>query len=79
MVNSSVGPNCCTCNCQSTLQAILQELKTMRKLMQLQAGTVTSPTCAYLWQAWGLRMAQLVAGVLDEMVFGGPFQTQTVL
>ncbi|XP_064277861.1 BEN domain-containing protein 7 isoform X3 [Passer domesticus] len=37
MVNSSVGPNCCTCNCQSTLQAILQELKTMRKLMQLQA------------------------------------------
>ncbi|RMC10455.1 hypothetical protein DUI87_13260 [Hirundo rustica rustica] len=37
MVNSSVGPNCCTCNCQSTLQAILQELKTMRKLMQIQA------------------------------------------
>ncbi|XP_064512546.1 BEN domain-containing protein 7 isoform X2 [Pseudopipra pipra] len=36
MVNSSVGPNCCTCNCQSTLQAILQELKTMRKLMQIQ-------------------------------------------
>ncbi|XP_051007288.1 BEN domain-containing protein 7 isoform X1 [Acomys russatus] len=36
-VNSSVGPNCCTCNCQSTLQAILQELKTMRKLMQFQA------------------------------------------
>ncbi|XP_010169174.2 BEN domain-containing protein 7, partial [Antrostomus carolinensis] len=38
MVNSSVGPNCCTCNCQSTLQAILQELKTMRKLMQIQAA-----------------------------------------
>ncbi|XP_010193269.1 PREDICTED: BEN domain-containing protein 7, partial [Mesitornis unicolor] len=37
MVNSSTGPNCCTCNCQSTLQAILQELKTMRKLMQIQA------------------------------------------
>ncbi|XP_053941156.1 BEN domain-containing protein 7 isoform X3 [Cuculus canorus] len=37
MVNSSVGPNCCTCNCQSTLQAILQELRTMRKLMQSQA------------------------------------------
>ncbi|KAM6145549.1 LOW QUALITY PROTEIN: BEN domain-containing protein 7 [Phoenicopterus ruber ruber] len=36
MVNSSVGPNCCTCNCQS-MQAILQELKTMRKLMQIQA------------------------------------------
>uniref|UniRef100_A0A8C2VME5 BEN domain-containing protein n=1 Tax=Chinchilla lanigera TaxID=34839 RepID=A0A8C2VME5_CHILA len=37
VANSSVGSNCCTCNCQSTLQAILQELKTMRKLMQLQA------------------------------------------
>lgn len=37
MANSSVGSNCCTCNCQSTLQAILQELKTMRKLMQIQA------------------------------------------
>ncbi|XP_049670083.1 BEN domain-containing protein 7 isoform X2 [Accipiter gentilis] len=37
MMNSSIGPNCCTCNCQSTLQAILQELKTMRKLMQIQA------------------------------------------
>ncbi|XP_074180872.1 BEN domain-containing protein 7 isoform X11 [Rhinolophus sinicus] len=36
-VNSPVGSNCCTCNCQSTLQAILQELKTMRKLMQIQA------------------------------------------
>ncbi|XP_031214617.1 BEN domain-containing protein 7 isoform X6 [Mastomys coucha] len=36
-VNSIVGSNCCTCNCQSTLQAILQELKTMRKLMQFQA------------------------------------------
>nr|KAF6386112.1 BEN domain containing 7 [Myotis myotis] len=37
VVNSSFGSNCCTCNCQSTLQAILQELKTMRKLMQVQA------------------------------------------
>ncbi|XP_062956177.1 BEN domain-containing protein 7 isoform X2 [Cynocephalus volans] len=37
VANSSVGSNCCTCNCQSTLQAILQELKTMRKLMQIQA------------------------------------------
>ncbi|XP_057587595.1 BEN domain-containing protein 7 isoform X2 [Hippopotamus amphibius kiboko] len=36
-VSSSAGSNCCTCNCQSTLQAILQELKTMRKLMQIQA------------------------------------------
>ncbi|XP_036921829.1 BEN domain-containing protein 7 isoform X3 [Sturnira hondurensis] len=37
VLNASAGSNCCTCNCQSTLQAILQELKTMRKLMQIQA------------------------------------------
>ncbi|KAM7157253.1 BEN domain-containing protein 7 isoform 5-T5 [Molossus nigricans] len=37
VANSLVGSNCCTCNCQSTLQAILQELKTMRKLMQIQS------------------------------------------
>lgn len=43
VVNSSAGSNCCTCNCQSTLQAILQELKTMRKLMQIQAGTKIRP------------------------------------
>lgn len=36
--NPSVSSNCCTCNCQSTLQAILQELRTMRKLMQIQAA-----------------------------------------
>lgn len=36
--NLSVGSNCCTCNCQSTLQAILQELRTMRKLIQIQAA-----------------------------------------
>ncbi|KAF7246581.1 BEN domain-containing protein 7 [Varanus komodoensis] len=35
--NSSSGSNCCTCNCQPALQAILQELKTMRKIMQIQA------------------------------------------
>ncbi|XP_045141574.1 BEN domain-containing protein 7 isoform X2 [Echinops telfairi] len=37
VVTSSSGSNCCTCSCQTTLQAILQELKTMRKFMQLQA------------------------------------------
>ncbi|XP_036375657.1 BEN domain-containing protein 7 isoform X6 [Megalops cyprinoides] len=30
--------SCCMCNCKSTLQAILQELRTMRKLMQTQKG-----------------------------------------
>lgn len=48
-VNSSAGSNCCTCNCQSTLQAILQELKTMRKLMQFQAGTkkISPPNASF--------------------------------
>ncbi|XP_064807828.1 BEN domain-containing protein 7 isoform X4 [Oncorhynchus masou masou] len=30
---------CCMCNCKSTLQAILQELRTMRRLMQTQKGS----------------------------------------
>uniref|UniRef100_A0A3Q3L746 Si:ch211-220f12.4 n=1 Tax=Mastacembelus armatus TaxID=205130 RepID=A0A3Q3L746_9TELE len=29
---------CCMCNCKGTLQAILQELRAMRKLMQTQKG-----------------------------------------
>ncbi|XP_034983019.1 BEN domain-containing protein 7 isoform X2 [Zootoca vivipara] len=37
VANTSSGSNCCTCNCQPALQAILQELKTMRKIMQIQA------------------------------------------
>ncbi|KAG8440005.1 hypothetical protein GDO86_005974 [Hymenochirus boettgeri] len=36
---STIEPKCCTCNCQPTLQAILQELKAMRKFMQVQAVT----------------------------------------
>ncbi|XP_051512133.1 BEN domain-containing protein 7-like isoform X1 [Myxocyprinus asiaticus] len=31
--------SCCMCNCKSTLQAILLELRTMRKLIQTQRGT----------------------------------------
>ncbi|TRY62425.1 hypothetical protein DNTS_031831 [Danionella cerebrum] len=31
--------SCCMCNCKSTLQAILLELRTMRKLLQTQRGT----------------------------------------
>ncbi|KAI1905493.1 hypothetical protein AGOR_G00016770 [Albula goreensis] len=34
----AMEPSCCMCNCKSTLQAILQELRTMRKLMQTQKG-----------------------------------------
>ncbi|KAK2894518.1 hypothetical protein QQF64_012618 [Cirrhinus molitorella] len=32
-------PSCCMCNCKSTLQAILLELRTMRKLIQTQKGS----------------------------------------
>uniref|UniRef100_A0A3B5AWQ3 Si:ch211-220f12.4 n=1 Tax=Stegastes partitus TaxID=144197 RepID=A0A3B5AWQ3_9TELE len=31
-------PPCCMCNCKGTLQAILQELRAMRRLMQTQKG-----------------------------------------
>ncbi|XP_032077355.1 BEN domain-containing protein 7 isoform X2 [Thamnophis elegans] len=41
--SSSSGANCCTCNCQPALQAILQELKTMRKIMQIQAAAQSRP------------------------------------
>ncbi|XP_070611114.1 BEN domain-containing protein 7 isoform X2 [Erythrolamprus reginae] len=41
--SSSPGSNCCTCNCQPALQAILQELKTMRKIMQIQAAAQNRP------------------------------------
>ncbi|XP_066446007.1 BEN domain-containing protein 7 isoform X2 [Eleutherodactylus coqui] len=41
MVNSVPESKCCTCNCQPTLQAILQELKAMRKFMQVQAVAQT--------------------------------------
>ncbi|KAM9312944.1 BEN domain-containing protein 7 [Gastrophryne carolinensis] len=37
LVDAVSEPRCCTCNCQPTLQAILQELKAMRKFMQIQA------------------------------------------
>ncbi|KAL4659511.1 BEN domain-containing protein 7-like isoform X6 [Arapaima gigas] len=32
-------PGCCMCTCKSTLQAILQELRTVKKLMQTQKGS----------------------------------------
>nr|XP_015208614.1 PREDICTED: BEN domain-containing protein 7 isoform X2 [Lepisosteus oculatus] len=35
---NTTGPGCCMCNCKTTLQAILQELRAMRKLMQTQKG-----------------------------------------
>ncbi|XP_051889706.1 BEN domain-containing protein 7 isoform X2 [Pristis pectinata] len=38
MPYSALGSNCCMCNCQPTLLAILQELRALRELMQAQAG-----------------------------------------
>ncbi len=34
-------PSCCMCNCKNTLQAILLELRTMRKLIQTPRGKST--------------------------------------
>ncbi|CAB1323107.1 unnamed protein product [Coregonus sp. 'balchen'] len=36
---AAVQAPCCMCNCKSTLQAILQEIRTMRRLMQTQKGS----------------------------------------
>uniref|UniRef100_UPI00398EFC89 BEN domain-containing protein 7 isoform X2 n=1 Tax=Pristiophorus japonicus TaxID=55135 RepID=UPI00398EFC89 len=38
MPYSTLGSTCCVCSCQPTLLAILQELRTMRELMQAQAA-----------------------------------------
>ncbi|XP_041113822.1 BEN domain-containing protein 7-like isoform X2 [Polyodon spathula] len=45
IINNPAGPNCCLYNCKTTMQAILQELKAMRKLMQTQKGAL-SKQCA---------------------------------
>uniref|UniRef100_A0A3P8S3Y2 BEN domain containing 7 n=1 Tax=Amphiprion percula TaxID=161767 RepID=A0A3P8S3Y2_AMPPE len=37
-VNEANEAPCCMCNCKGTLQAILQELRAMRRLMQTQKG-----------------------------------------
>ncbi|KAM3609389.1 uncharacterized protein V6R79_013958 [Siganus canaliculatus] len=33
------GPSCCMCNCKGTLQAILHEMRAMRRLMQTQRAS----------------------------------------
>uniref|UniRef100_A0A672GEI5 Si:ch211-220f12.4 n=1 Tax=Salarias fasciatus TaxID=181472 RepID=A0A672GEI5_SALFA len=38
LLTSTTEVPCCMCNCKGTLQAILQELRTMRRLMQTQKG-----------------------------------------
>ncbi|XP_078092097.1 BEN domain-containing protein 7 isoform X2 [Mustelus asterias] len=47
MPYSTLASNCCMCSCQPTLLAILQELRTLRELMQGQAapqGTMQTPS-----------------------------------
>lgn len=34
---------CCMCNCKGTLQAILREMRAMRRLMQIKKGPTTIP------------------------------------
>ncbi|XP_078275569.1 BEN domain-containing protein 7 [Rhinoraja longicauda] len=38
MLYSELETNCCMCDCQPTLLAILQELRALREMMQAQAG-----------------------------------------
>ncbi|XP_031420366.1 BEN domain-containing protein 7 isoform X2 [Clupea harengus] len=38
-VVTTTKSSCCMCNCKTTLQAILLELRSMRKMMQTQKGT----------------------------------------
>lgn len=42
---------CCMCNCKGTLQAILQELRAMRRLMHTQKGKWMSMNIHILWQS----------------------------
>lgn len=41
---------CCMCNCKGTLQAILQELRAMRRLMQTQKGQWMNKSTHTLWE-----------------------------
>lgn len=43
-------PHCCMCNCKGTLQAILREMRAMRRLMQTQKGQWTNANTLTLWE-----------------------------
>uniref|UniRef100_A0A3B4AVL6 Uncharacterized protein n=1 Tax=Periophthalmus magnuspinnatus TaxID=409849 RepID=A0A3B4AVL6_9GOBI len=47
---------CCMCNCKDTLQAILQELQVMRKMMQAEKGKFTK--CTSLIQRQSIQANQ---------------------
>lgn len=43
-------PPCCMCNCKGTLQAILREMRAMRRLMQTQKGQWINTNILMLWE-----------------------------
>ncbi|XP_058244465.1 BEN domain-containing protein 7 isoform X1 [Hemibagrus wyckioides] len=77
--------SCCMCNCKSTLQAILLELRTMRKLMQTQRGpsdkqrpvSSTSPT--YRKRSRKRRAGQRIIALTPPTKTPTPIQTPMVV
>lgn len=43
---------CCMCNCKGTLQAILREMRTMRRLMQITKGQTLIPRVPSVNNGW---------------------------
>lgn len=58
-------PSCCMCNCKSTLQAILLELRTMRKLIQTQRGKSYITTLKLIWTQRTYSRIDLCSAVLS--------------
>lgn len=58
-------PSCCMCNCKSTLQAILLELRTMRKLIQTQRGKSYITTLKLIWTQRTYRRIDPCSAVLS--------------
>ncbi|KAK3548992.1 hypothetical protein QTP70_024812 [Hemibagrus guttatus] len=76
--------SCCMCNCKSTLQAILLELRTMRKLMQTQRGpsekqrAVSSTSPTYRKRSRKRRAGQRIIALTPPTKTPTPIQTPMV-
>lgn len=46
------APPCCMCNCKGTLQAILREMRSMRRLMQITKGQTPTPHVPSVSNGW---------------------------
>ncbi|XP_053317936.1 BEN domain-containing protein 7 isoform X2 [Spea bombifrons] len=79
MGNSLSSSKCCTCNCQPTLQAILQELKAMRKFMQVQAVAQSRqqipPSCACSQKTIASRKRITKKKVLPKTLSSSPLNS----